>query len=70
MLLDLLGLSLLDLGVEGGELGIDSLKVSLEDLGESDFESDPEEDLVLRPSEPPASNPRWVPCDHLSNNGK
>jgi hypothetical protein len=49
-------------------LGIDSLKVSLDDI-----ESDEEEwadDSVLQPSEPPESNPRWVPCDHLSHTGR
>ena len=49
-------------------LGFDSLKVSLEDM-ESD-EDEWAQDSVLRPSEPPASNPRWSPCDHLSNTGK
>jgi hypothetical protein len=44
-------------------LGIDSLKVSLEDLAEPD--EDPETDTVLRPSEPPGSNPRWTPCDRV-----
>jgi hypothetical protein len=44
-------------------LGIDSLKVSLEDLAEVDEE--PDVDTVLRPSEPPASNPRWTPCDRV-----
>ena len=49
-------------------LGIDSLKVSLEDI---ELEEDEGAlDSVLRPSEPPASNPRWAPCDHLSNNTK
>jgi len=53
-------------------LGIDSLKVSLEDIESNERTADAgaEDDSVLRPSEPPASNPRWVPCDHLSNNGK
>lgn len=44
-------------------LGIDSLKVSLEDLEEIDEE--PQGDTVLRPSEPPESNPRWTPCDRV-----
>ena len=57
-------------------LGIDSLKVSLEDIESGEQTADSggapwgEDDSVLRPSEPPASNPRWVPCDHLSNSGK
>lgn len=59
-------------------LGIDSLKVSLEDMESNELTADSgggrapwgEDDSVLRPSEPPTSNPRWVPCDHLSNNGK
>ncbi|HEY6727574.1 MAG TPA: hypothetical protein VI197_26240 [Polyangiaceae bacterium] len=59
-------------------LGIDSLKVSLEDIESNEHNADSgsgrapwvDDDSVLRPSEPPASNPRWVPCDHLSNNGK
>ena len=59
-------------------LGIDSLKVSLEDIESNEEMADNgggrapwgEDDSVLRPSEPPASNPRWVPSDHLSNNGK
>jgi len=59
-------------------LGIDSLKVSLEDIESNEHTADGgegrapwvDDDSVLRPSEPPASNPRWVPCDHLSNNGK
>ncbi len=49
-------------------LGIDSLKVSLEDIESEEEELDAES--VLRPSEPPASNPRWAPCDHLSQGGK
>jgi len=49
-------------------LGIDSLKVSLEDI---ELEEDEGAlDSVLRPSEPPASNPRWAPCDHLSSSTK
>lgn len=53
-------------------LGIDSLKVSLEDIETDEDGADGllGDESVLRPSEPPASNPRWVPCDHLSNNGK
>lgn len=49
-------------------LGIDSLKVSLEDI-EFDEDEQPN-DSVLRPSEPPASNPRWTPCDHLASNDR
>src|SRR5690606_18285699 len=49
-------------------LGIDSLKVSLEDI--EPVEEDVEVDLVVRPSQPPASNPRWTPCDHLSTTAK
>jgi hypothetical protein len=44
-------------------LGVDSLKVSLEDLAEADNEYDA--DNALRPSEPPESNPRWTPCDRV-----
>ena len=47
-------------------LGIDSLKVSLEDLeGIDDGAEEPADDTVLRPSEPPQSNPRWTPCDRM-----
>ena len=50
-------------------LGIDSLKVSLEDLeGVDELDQEPADDTVLRPSEPPESNPRWAPCDRIQSN--
>src|SRR5690606_16744620 len=49
-------------------LGIDSLKISLEDI-----EGDEGEALdagVARPAEAAGSSPRWAPCDQLSNSSK